>query len=42
MHSVHQLNATDLDEITRHRRLLTPRQRWLLDAINHRIETVRP
>lgn len=39
MHSAHHLNATDLDEITRHRRLLTSHQRWLLDAINYRIAT---
>lgn len=39
MRSAHYLNATDLDEITRHRRLLNSRQRWLLDAIHHRLET---
>lgn len=39
MHSAHHLNATDLDEITRHRRLLTHRQRVELDAVNYRIQT---
>ena len=39
MRSAHHLNDTDLDEITRRRRLLTSRQRWLLDAINYRVET---
>lgn len=42
MRSAHHLNATDLDEITRHRRLLTSHQRWLLDAINYRIATYPP
>jgi hypothetical protein len=39
MHSAHYLNATDLDEITRHRRLLTHQQRVELDAIHYRLDT---
>jgi len=39
MHSVHHLNATDLDEITRHRRLLTHQQKVELNAIRYRLQT---
>lgn len=38
MRSAHHLNATDLDEITCHRRLLTHQQRVALDAIHYRLE----
>lgn len=38
MHSAHLLNATDLDEVTQHRHLLTYQQRVELGTIHYRLE----